>query len=45
MLAAGVGFFIWARQLRVPSPVILGSLLIIEGLGGVIVSLTECMCI
>jgi len=41
MVAAGVGFFVWARQLGVPSPVIFGSLLIIEGLGGVIVSLTE----
>ena len=41
MVAAGVGFFVWARHLGVPSPVILGSLLIIEGLGGVIVSLTE----
>lgn len=41
MVAAGVGFFLWARHLGVPSPIILGSLLIIEGLGGVIVSLTE----
>ena len=41
MVAAGVGFFVWARHLGVPSAVILGSLLIIEGLGGVIVSLTE----
>jgi len=41
MAAAGVGFFVWARHLGVPSPVIFGSLLIIEGLGGVIVSLTE----
>jgi hypothetical protein len=41
MVAAGVGFFVWARHLGVPSPVIFGSLLIIEGLGGVIVSLTE----
>jgi hypothetical protein len=41
MVGVGVGFFLWARQLGVSSPVILGSLLIIEGLGGVIVSLTE----
>jgi hypothetical protein len=41
MVTAGVSFFIWARHLGVPSPVIFGSLLIIEGLGGVIVSLTE----
>ena len=41
MVSVGVGFFLWARHLDVASPVILGSLLIIEGLGGVIVSLTE----
>src|SRR5262249_832215 len=41
ILAAGIGFFVWARYLGVPSPVVFGSLLIIEGLGGVIVSLTE----
>jgi len=41
MVAAGIGFFVWARHLGVSSPVIFGSLLIIEGLGGVIVSLTE----
>jgi hypothetical protein len=41
MVAAGLGFFFWARHLGVPSPVIFGSLLVIEGLGGVIVSLTE----
>jgi hypothetical protein len=41
MVAAGIGFFIWARHLGVSSPIIFGSLLIIEGLGGVIVSLTE----
>ena len=41
MIGAGVGFFIWARHLGVSSPVIIGSLLLIEGLGGVIVSLTE----
>lgn len=41
MVGAGVGFFVWARLLGIPSPVIFGSLLIIEGLGGVIVSLTE----
>lgn len=41
MVAAGTGFFVWARHLGVSSPVIFGSLLVIEGLGGVIVSLTE----
>jgi hypothetical protein len=41
MVGAGVGFFIWARHLGVSSPVILGTLLFIEGLGRVIVSLTE----
>src|SRR5579862_6019250 len=41
MVNVGIGFFLWARHLGVALPVILGSLLIIEGLGGVIVSLTE----
>jgi hypothetical protein len=41
MVAIGVGFFVWARHLHVASPVIFGSLLLIEGLGGAIVSLTE----
>jgi hypothetical protein len=41
MVAAGIGFFMWSRHLGVPSPVIFGSLLVIEGLGGVIISLTE----
>src|SRR4030095_3673468 len=41
MVAVGVGFLLWARHLGIPSPVILGCLLVIEGLGGVIVSLTE----
>jgi hypothetical protein len=41
MLVIGVGFFLWARHLGVAAPVIFGSLLLIEGLGGIIVSLTE----
>lgn len=41
MVGIGVGFFLWARHLGVASSVVLGSLLLIEGLGGVIVSLTE----
>ena len=41
MISVGVGYFYWARHLGVSSAVILGSLLIIEGLGGMIVSLTE----
>jgi len=41
MVGVGVGFFLWARHLGVASSVILGTLLLIEGLGGVIVSLTE----
>lgn len=41
MVGIGFGFFFWARHLGVPAPVIYGSLLLIEGLGGVIVSLTE----
>lgn len=41
MIGVGIGFFFWARRLGVASPVIFGSLLLIEGLGGVIVSLTE----
>jgi hypothetical protein len=41
MVSVGVGFFLWARHLKVASPVIFGTLLLIEGLGGVIVSLTE----
>jgi len=41
MVGVGLGFYFWARHLGLSSPVILGSLLLIEGLGGVIVSLTE----
>jgi hypothetical protein len=41
MIGVGAGFFIWAKHLEVSSPVIFGSLLVIEGLGGMIVSLTE----
>lgn len=41
MIGVGFGFYYWARSLGIPSPVIFGSLLIIEGLGGMIVSLTE----
>ena len=41
MVGVGVGFFLWARRFGVASPVILGTLLLIEGLGGAIVSLTE----
>jgi len=41
MVSVGFGFFLWARHLGVASPVIFGSLLLIEGLAGVIVSLTE----
>jgi hypothetical protein len=41
MVGAGVGFFLWARHLGVASSIIIGILLLIEGLGGVIVSLTE----
>lgn len=41
MVGAGFGFFFWARHLGVSAPVIFGALLLIEGLGGVIVSLTE----
>ena len=41
MVTVGVGFFLWARHFAVASPVIFGSLLVIEGLGGIIVSLTE----
>ncbi len=41
MLAVGFSFFFWARHLGVESPVIFGSLLVIEGLGAAIVSLTE----
>ena len=41
MIGVGVGFFLWARHLGVASSVILGTLLLIEGFGGVIVSLTE----
>ncbi len=41
MVGVGIGFFVWARHLGVSPPVIFGSLLLIEGLGGVIVSLTE----
>jgi hypothetical protein len=41
MVAVGFGFFFWARHLGVAVPVIFGSLLLIEGLGAAIVSLTE----
>jgi hypothetical protein len=41
MIGVGVGFYFWASHLDVAAPVILGTLLIIEGVGGMIVSLTE----
>jgi len=41
MIGVGFSFFFWARHLGVASPVIFGSLLLIEGLGAAIVSLTE----
>lgn len=41
MIWAGFGFYFWGKHLRLSSPVIFGSLLLMEGLGGVIVSLTE----
>jgi hypothetical protein len=41
MICAGLGYYFWARHLGLSSPVILASLLLIEGLGGVIVSVTE----
>jgi hypothetical protein len=41
MVSVGVGFFLWARHLGVAASVIFATLLLIEGLGGVIVSLTE----
>lgn len=41
MVGVGFGFFLWARHLGVVSSVIFGTLLLIEGLGGMIVSLTE----
>jgi len=41
MVGVGVGYFFWARRLGVSPPIVFGSLLLIEGLGGVIVSLTE----
>jgi hypothetical protein len=41
MVGVGVGYFLWARRLCVASSVIFGTLLLIEGLGGVIVSMTE----
>jgi len=37
----GICFYPWARELGVASTVALGMLLIMEGLGGIIVSLTE----
>ena len=40
MVGVGVGFFLCARHLGASSSVILGTLLLIEGLGGMIVSLT-----
>ena len=41
MVGVGLAFFLWASGLGVASPVIFGSLLLMEGLGGMIVSLTE----
>jgi hypothetical protein len=37
----GIGFTFWARQLGLAWPVVVGSLFLIEGLAGVIASLTE----
>src|SRR5687768_1496391 len=36
MIAIGIGFYLWANFLGVESAIILGILLIIEGLGGII---------
>jgi hypothetical protein len=41
MVTVGIGFFFWARHLGIASPIIFGLLLLIEGLAGVIISLTE----
>jgi hypothetical protein len=41
MIGVGFAFFFWARHLGVASTVIFASLLLIEGLAGVIVSMTE----
>ena len=41
MVGIGVGFFWWARHLGVAASVNIGTLLLIEGLGGVIISRTE----
>jgi len=41
MCGVGVGFFFWAKHFGVAPSLIIGSLLLIEGVAGVIVSLTE----
>jgi hypothetical protein len=41
IVGLGIGYFAWARHFGVAAPVILGSLLLIEGLAAAIVSLTE----
>lgn len=41
MVNVGVGFFLWTKHLGVASSVAFCALLLIEGLGGMIVSLTE----
>src|SRR5262245_36582050 len=41
MIGAGIGYFLWAKRLGVAPPVVIGTLLILEGLGGMIVSFTE----
>ncbi|WP_406694506.1 hypothetical protein V5E97_25875 [Singulisphaera sp. Ch08] len=41
MLGVGLAYYFWANHLGVNPLVLIGTLLVIEGLGGVIVSLTE----
>lgn len=41
VVSVGTGYAVWARHLEVAWPVVLGTLLIIEGLASAIASLTE----
>ena len=41
MIGVGIGYLVWAKNLGVTSPIVFGTLLIIEGLGGLLISLTE----
>jgi len=41
VVSFGVGFTLWARQLSLPWPIVIGALFLIEGLSTLIAALTE----